>query len=531
MSNLIIEIGSRSLKLADTSYNGNDIVIDMAYYCENDDVFIKDGRIADTDSFSRLLTESIKAGGLKNRKAVILLDETYIIMKEFTHPKTSPKNLRQLAVFEAENILSVNEKDYVIDCYSYGERFNKDNQYKSILYAVKRDLVIDITGALKKAGLKSVKIVPFIYAYSKIMSKMAKNAFTGQETAVNLAAIDFGSVNTRLVLFSDGRPIFQKLLRSVSQDIDVYISRYLNISAEQARAYKERNGLEQTAENMHNRELYDSILRAFNSMIEEILRTIRITFSSERLELNGIIITGGFSLTPGFCAHISEITGIPCYRSDDINLKAGALIRRRASDRINMQIARLIGISGASLEYEMAEVNLICRDRGRVKTKRKNGGSALFALLVVLILLIFSFIPLLYLREKSINEQYLKYFKRPGYDTAQSQRDELLIKKAELDKKDTIKSELEDSGASVRILDILTKNLPSDMKIGFTSYDAVRKVLTADYYIGNLNSLENYRKTITQDGTLRILNNTDVRKDANSNIYRYRAEIQLADGK
>lgn len=356
---LIIQIGGKGLKLANLKSNEKRIIIENTALYRYRDTYIKNGRI-DVENLSAFLLDCINSGGFSKNKAVVVISDKFSIIKEFTHPKAKQKTLNSLAKFEAENILNLRVDDYIIQSYTYGNKPDGDNQYRSVMYAVKKDFIVDLKGIFKNTKIKVIKIIPSIYAFVNMIKAMLN--LTPVYKGKTVAAVNLGSNSTNLVLFSNNIQIYQYTFASVAHDIDIYISKYLNISIEEARRYSFRNGLKETDENKKNKELYEGIKRISKSVIDELLRAIRLILSAERLELNSIVLTGGFSLIPGIAEHITEITGIDCRKIDELSVYLSAFlsIDKAASNKIKT-FSRGSGIIGATLSSDQHSINLLKR--------------------------------------------------------------------------------------------------------------------------------------------------------------------------
>ncbi|MBW7571553.1 type IV pilus biogenesis protein PilM [Caproiciproducens faecalis] len=252
---------------------------------------MRDGKECnDLPAFARYVQECAKSVKMGTNKIIYCLEDDHIISKEYQHLPCKKKDLLKLAELEAETVLQDGVDEYMIQNYEYNRVNPMTGKLTSSLFAVKTKLLGEIRKNFSKYGLHVIKIVPPISGLLHAGKKIPA------ERNQTIALLDFDYTKTRLVLFQNGMPVFQRTFETVFDDIVEIIMRNRSVSF--ADAVRSVTAYGFTVEN--DETAAQQISDLLDACVSEAIRNIRMVLSSERLELNRLILCGGLSIVPKF---------------------------------------------------------------------------------------------------------------------------------------------------------------------------------------------------------------------------------------
>lgn len=256
---------------------------------------MRDGRAySDLPLLAKFVRDCIFTTQLGTKNIIFCLEDDNVICKEYQHLPCRPKNLLSFARLEAEAVLSDSVDDYLIENYEYGHANAVTGKLTSALFAVKSKLVLGIRKSFAQCGLHVIKIVPpiggLLYA--------AKTAVDSKNQTV--AVLDLGFEKTRLLVLYDGFPIFQRTFESIYEDIIDIIRTDKSVSFRDAAGLVNSWGVYGEATPDPASETAQRVATLLDASANEAVRNIRMVLSSERLELNRIVLCGAMSTLPNF---------------------------------------------------------------------------------------------------------------------------------------------------------------------------------------------------------------------------------------
>lgn len=252
----------------------------------------------------------IQETGLAERNFVFCLDSGHVITKEYKHLPAKQSDLQKLARLEAETVLQDGADDYMIATQEYQHMEPATGRLKSILFAVPTSLVTAIKQEFRHAGIKIIKITPTISGLMSscktILGLVPKSPAYRNKT---IAVLDVGYENLRVILFSNGEPVFQKDFDSVWEDILETLHREGTMSYEDAKREMQRSGFLLTG---GTSSFGDSITSLVSTLLDtaaaEVIRNVRVVLSAERLEPDQILFCGGVASHPDFNRFVENLS-------------------------------------------------------------------------------------------------------------------------------------------------------------------------------------------------------------------------------
>lgn len=286
--------------------------------------------LLNTHSLAAFTAACMRKTAFGDSAFIICLDSGTAIEKEYHHLPAKPADLRRFAALEAETVLKDSPENYYIETLEYGHAELTSGRLKAALFAVQRDLISSLTLEFRQAGLKVLKICPMmsglLSSCRTVLGLTPKNpAWKGNTVAV----VDAGYENVRIILFTDGEPVFLKELDSVWPDILETLHRDAGCSYEEALREMKRPGFLLSA---GNASFGESITSMIGTLLEtasaEVVRNMRIVLSAERVELGQVILSGALASHPDFARFLDRLAlEIPFVSAEEATKNCQSAIR------------------------------------------------------------------------------------------------------------------------------------------------------------------------------------------------------------
>lgn len=246
---------------------------------------------------------------------VCIEDEDVLITKEYKHPNSKAKLLQTFAHVEAEAVLHSDVNKYTILNFEYGQQYGKANKTEDVsasLFAMNTEMIANIRVNFEREGIHVVKITPPI-AGMLYTSKADLNSAT---KAIALISMDFAA--TRLVVLHNGAPIFQQSFSSVLEDIAELFSLEFGISRMGAIDLIRKEGLG-VCNKCNSPQIRKQTMTMLDNAAGEILRNLRMVISTQRLDIDQIVLCdvlsklpsiGNYCRTVGLTAPMEKVTNL-----------------------------------------------------------------------------------------------------------------------------------------------------------------------------------------------------------------------------
>ncbi len=241
---------------------------------------------------------------------VVCLDSGTAVTKEYRHLPAKEADLRRFAALEAETVLKDSPDNYFIATQEYGRADLATGRLKSILYAVPKELVASVVQEFRSAGLRVLKICPMLGGLAAScrvsLGLVPKNTVWKGKT---VAVVDAGYENLRVILFADGAPVFEKEFDSVWPDILETLHSGAGCSYEEALREMKRPGFLLSG---GNASFGESVTSLVNTLLEtasaELMRSMRVVLSAERLEPRHVFFCGALASHPDFGRYVDGLS-------------------------------------------------------------------------------------------------------------------------------------------------------------------------------------------------------------------------------
>jgi type IV pilus assembly protein PilM len=251
--------------------------------------------IAVVDSL-KALTSSLK---LKSKNVCTALSGPSMMIKRLQLEVPNPKEIQEQVFWEAENYIPFDHSDLVMDFEMLSR--SKDSLTDVMLVAAKRTVVDSFMGVISDSGLQPKVVDADFFALQNVYE--ANYPATPGES---VALIDIGATGTKMVVLSDGIPVFTKDSAMGGRTLTTEIQRQMGHSLEDAESLKlgGAGGIPQ--------EVLDILRVGSENLATEIKAALNYySASSVGAPVGPIYLSGGCSLVPGLPQVIEEVTGRP----------------------------------------------------------------------------------------------------------------------------------------------------------------------------------------------------------------------------
>ncbi len=303
---------------------------------------------------------------------VCIEDEDVLITKEYKHPVSKEKLLPTFARVEAEAVLHADVNKYTVLNFEYGQQYGKANKSEDVsasLFAMDTEMLASIRVDFEREGIHVVKITPPI-AGMLYTSKVDLNSAT---RAIALISMDFAA--TRLVVLHNGAPIFQQSFSSVLEDIAELFSLEFGISKMGAIDLIRKEGLG-VCNRCHSASTRKQTMTMLDNAAGEILRNLRMVISTQRLDIDQIVLCDVLSKLPSIANYCRSV-GLTAPMESVMAIFTGATtpptVTAAASEKM-FDASSFITFNGV-LSMPINEANLIAGESNIMAVMASQGSS------------------------------------------------------------------------------------------------------------------------------------------------------------
>jgi len=189
---------------------------------------LEDDVVVKPDELINQLSEKMKEEKITARNVTISLSSGDIITREMAVPKMNKRDTLSFIKINSKELFPVDLEDYTLGYVSMG---NEDNS-KLLIIAIPNEIIVPYIGIMEKLGLvlKSINFSGF-ELYNLIDFELGRDAGT-------YAVIDLGSKNTNFIIVSKGMLMYNRVLKTGSDDITKAIAEQFKCTLTKAEKIK-----------------------------------------------------------------------------------------------------------------------------------------------------------------------------------------------------------------------------------------------------------------------------------------------------
>lgn len=400
MSILLIELTQKYLRLMEGTFGFGKFKLTQSGVFYLPEQLRKEGLFADISILIHFINDCIAEHHFHKYRAILVLEDEIVVSKEFMHQtpkKKAAESLHALATLEAESVFHGNPTEMTVETFRYGDRDFLSGERKSVLYSIPTRLCNRLSHEFSTKGIHLIKITPKAHAFLQAVSTACKKpGFLHQLKPGATAFLDFSTTKTTLALFESGTPVYEREFLGIYKDIVDNLRRTLYVTRDIALDLLTKNGFQ--AENPEYEaypDAYRRICLVIDTLMDEMMRSVRIVLSSQRLELGQIVVSGKLSSFPYLDGYLARSTDIPCTSIGSLTgfLAPEFTIDSRLDSGAGLA-ADCFATAGAAYETKGNDVNFL---RGFIDRRRNlTFNTIAFSAISLVTLLLFCIEPILH---------------------------------------------------------------------------------------------------------------------------------------
>ncbi len=298
-----LDIGSHTVKLAQITERGKDLVLDKFGVKVLNPEVIVDGTVMDQSQVVGAITELMQELQVKVKDVAIGVSGHSVIVKRISLPEMSQEELSESINWEAEQYVPFAIDDVNLDFQILGPTPKEGaNTMDVVLVAAKKDKINDYVSLVTEAGLNPVIMDVDAFA----LENMFEVNYEIEQGRVD-ALVNIGAAVTNINVLKDGLSVFTRDNSVGGNRYAEALQKELGVSFEAAEKLK--MGEEAGGAGMEQAE---PIIKAVSEdIIAEASRSLDFFRATTGLEtVDRVILSGGSALISGFLEMFSETVGI-----------------------------------------------------------------------------------------------------------------------------------------------------------------------------------------------------------------------------
>ena len=298
-----IDIGSHSIKIAEIDDTKKGLILKNFGMIELPPDAIVEGSIKEMEIVSAALTNLLTNLRIKNKNVATSISGYSVIIKKIEISKKEEEDLEKSIQSEAEQYIPFDIEDVNLDfqIIPSGKKEEEEELMDVLLVAAKKDIVEEYISLLHLTGLNPVVLDIDAFAL--------QNAFeiSNHEQSGCHALVHIGAQQLTINVINSGVSIFTRDSSYGGVQITSEIQKKLNVPYQEAEMIKLGAKPIETEKRPLIEEIFTS---AVTNWCQEIKRAFDFVTSTSPTKIEGILLSGGSSLLPGFSKYLGLETGL-----------------------------------------------------------------------------------------------------------------------------------------------------------------------------------------------------------------------------
>jgi type IV pilus assembly protein PilM len=274
---------------------------------------MRDGEVIDPSAVTAAIQRLWKELSLKKAPVRIGVASPRVLVRTVDLPTMSDDELAGALQFQAQDLIPIPLEDAVLDFQvleslptpePVGDAPPAQPMSRVLLAAAHKDLILNLTGAVRAAGLSvaAVDLVPL--ALVRSVGRRVSDNGTGVEAIVSI-----GGGVTVVVVHELGIPRFVRILGSGGRSVTDAVARDLELTTDQAEAVKRQMD---TAPPDLSERARRAMARPISDLVEQVRGSLDYYRTQpDSVRLLKVTLTGGGALTPGLVEQLVDTVGVP----------------------------------------------------------------------------------------------------------------------------------------------------------------------------------------------------------------------------
>ncbi|HCC33162.1 MAG TPA: hypothetical protein DEQ28_04580, partial [Clostridiales bacterium] len=286
-----LDIGTAHIKLVQVRGTGRGAVVTAFGAAPTPRTAVSEGAIAKPGEVADAVRRLMRESGVRGRRVVTVVGGPGVILRQVEFPRMSERELRETLRWEAEQHIPIPPDEAISDFSILGDAPAEASAaspppMRVMLVGTQRKLVQGLLETMRAASLFPVAIDIDALAVSRVLGANGHHPKRSDDSSVML--VDLGASGTKLSVFREGVPAFNRTVNVGGNDFTAAIAEGLGQDMAAAEATKRELGvLPDTAAARFLQPLLDELLLEIRRSIEFYL------VRHERAEIRHIHLAGG----------------------------------------------------------------------------------------------------------------------------------------------------------------------------------------------------------------------------------------------
>lgn len=230
-----IDIGSRSIKVAELRSQGRDVAVTALGITQTPADSVDHTGIYNSDAVGAALKALLNESGVSASHAVVsIAGQASVMVRTLEVPKMNPSELKEQMQWEINRNMPFSESNFVSDYRPLGDD-DPNSQNMDVVMAISPQSAIDtVLACMKKAGkqVAAIDVEPMGYARSLVRSY--DDLYAGKTVCV----VDLGHKTTAINIYRNGKLLMPRQVPIGGEMFDKEIANALGVSVADAEAAK-----------------------------------------------------------------------------------------------------------------------------------------------------------------------------------------------------------------------------------------------------------------------------------------------------
>jgi type IV pilus assembly protein PilM len=302
-----VDLGTSSIRILELSRWGDRIKLEnygemsaKALYVKPFRTFEKNTLLLSDKNISKAIKAILEDTKIKTRQAIISIPDFSTFFTNFELPPMTKKELEEAVVYEARRHVPLPLGEVTLDWQVVGGKLNhkQGTMLEVLLAAVPNEVINQYKALAEASGIELFALEAEVFGLLRSLVE--------EEDKRPIALIDVGAQTTTCSL------IYNRILRT-SHSFDVsgnqlteLVAKSLSVDYKRAEKLKRKYGLLPGKEIQEGKDIRKILLPIIDIMIREIERICKDFSTTEKKEIQKIIIAGSSALLPGLKEYFQE---------------------------------------------------------------------------------------------------------------------------------------------------------------------------------------------------------------------------------
>ena len=300
-----LDIGSSSVKLVQLKESKKGIQLATFAMAPLPSEAIVDGALMNATAVVETIQSMLAAQKLKNKEAAVSISGHSVIIKKISLPAMTQDELDDSIKWEAEQYIPFDVNDVYLD-YQILQSRPEQGQMDVLLVAAKKEIVDEYSAIVKEAGLDPVVVDVDCFTI--------QNAFEvnyGYPPGEAIVLLDVGASTININVISNDITTFTRDISMGGNQFTEEIQKQLNVSYEEAEAYKLGGERGVDADSVVPQEVERVMQAVSEQMASEIHRSLDFYLAtSSEGRMSRVYLSGGTAKVPSLARTIEDRVGV-----------------------------------------------------------------------------------------------------------------------------------------------------------------------------------------------------------------------------